>query len=82
MYEIEQRIPTRLHGIPCADYRTASFDKIEAAEKSARIRCKRNGHDVIIRDAKTRRQIAVVVKDALDRVWTEVCAAPGQPTVL
>jgi hypothetical protein len=78
MFVVADRKPARtakVRGYPTAD----------AAEKAARRIVRMTGKDIGIWlrvDSGISREVACVVRDALDRVWTDVLAAPGQQTFL
>lgn len=69
----------------CVETKMAEFATVTEAEKRARLWTKRFACDVDIltRDAKGRSvYIATTLLDPLDRIWTQVAAAPGQLALL
>lgn len=66
------------------DTKRKRYASVQEAEKRARSMCVRLGPMVIyaVEGRYSMREIAVCMTDALDRVWTEVNAAPGQSALL
>ncbi len=67
------------------------YDDVLKAEAAARRKVKAGGAEYVLIDRVERREkgevktianIATVCKDALDRVWTDVDAGPGQVAFL
>lgn len=83
---IDQEIPVRhFNQIVAYKPRRASFADIAAAERCARKWTRELGSPtwISVKDAGgTVSGVAEVILDALDRVWVEVSAKPGEPCLL
>jgi hypothetical protein len=59
------------------------YATVEEAESAARrYTAKHDGELVTIYDNKINKDVARTCRDPLDRIWTDVLAAPGQVTLL